>query len=102
MRQGVRVLRGAIYKRTRAEPVKRVDFEGSAPTGGARIFRSAVAGTNGKFVRRSIRAQDAVFRVAAECCGRGGDAAGKVFHFAPPGTYRRQPGSGRITTEEFP
>src|SRR6516165_2014811 len=95
MRQGVFVLRSAVYERARTQPVERVGAEGGTATGGRRIYRGAIAGPNGEFVCGPEREEDAVFRLAAGRGGGAGDQASKIYHIASAGLRKRHRGGDR-------
>ena len=80
---------------------QRIDFAGSAAAGGAGIFRSAVAGADGEFVRGSDRARDEIFGIAAGSGGGCGDSAGAIHDFASAGFWRGHRGGDRVASRNF-
>src|SRR5882762_11527843 len=88
MRQGLRVLRGAVYARTGAQQGERFSVEGSARACGVGLLGSATAGPDGEFVCRSIFAANAFFGIAAGGSGRARNAARPVHHVASARFWR--------------
>src|SRR5258708_10296685 len=88
MRQGLRVLRGAVYARTGAQQGERFSVEGSARACEPGLFGSATAGADGEFLRRSVVAANAVFGIVAGGSGRAGNAARPVHHVASARFWR--------------
>src|SRR6202022_143430 len=99
MRQGMRVLRGAVYARSGAQPRERFRVEGSARACGAWLFGSAASRTDCKLVRRSFFAQDAVFGVAAGCGGATWNTARALYNFASTGFYSRHCAGDRVAAK---
>ena len=95
MRQGMFVLRGAIYARAGAEPGERVDIGRGAEAGGCGVHGSAAAGADGEFVRGPSGAEDAIFGIAGGGGGSGGDSAREIYDFAPAGFWKGYCGSDR-------
>src|ERR1035438_2111885 len=81
------VLCGAVYARAGTQPRERFRTARSAPTRGARLFRSAIAGADGEFVCRSDRAQNEIFRIATGRCGCSRDPPCAVHDVPSEGFY---------------